>query len=95
MLDSKPITPQVQVGWNTRDLLLYAVSIGAKRDDLSLAFGAYHSPSMMFRRLDIPQSLVRDLGPAMLFAILRALSPLQTANGHRSPRILSSLVSKV
>lgn len=29
----------VQVGWNTRDLLLYAVGIGAKRTDLSLAFG--------------------------------------------------------
>jgi hypothetical protein len=30
----------VQVGWNTRDLLLYAVGIGAKSADLSLAFGA-------------------------------------------------------
>jgi hypothetical protein len=28
-----------QVGWNTRDLLLYAVGIGAKHDDLPLAFG--------------------------------------------------------
>lgn len=31
--------PSMQVGWNTRDLLLYAVGIGAKREDLSLAFG--------------------------------------------------------
>ena len=34
----------VQVGWNTRDLLLYAVGIGAKHDDFSLAFGASDPP---------------------------------------------------
>jgi len=31
-------SPERPVGWNTRDLLLYAVGIGAKRDDFSLAF---------------------------------------------------------
>ena len=33
------VDESLQVGWNTRDLLLYAVGIGAKHDDLSLAFG--------------------------------------------------------
>ena len=28
-----------QVSWNTRDLLLYAVGIGAQKDDLALAYG--------------------------------------------------------
>ena len=33
-----------QVAWNTRDLLLYAVGIGAKKDDLAMVYGADNFP---------------------------------------------------
>lgn len=44
---SECIDQSVQVGWNTRDLLLYAVGIGAKSADLSLAFGTWESFSFV------------------------------------------------
>ncbi len=43
-----------QVAWNARDLLLYAVGIGAKKDDLALVYGA-HIPS----ELCVPDSETR------------------------------------
>jgi hypothetical protein len=32
-------TPCSQVSWNKRDLLLYAVGVGAKQNDFSLVYG--------------------------------------------------------